>query len=410
MKTSPEVTDILRLFSKYRGLILKGTALSLAMFMVAVMIIPKKYKAHFTLSIYSQYFQNPLLRDFVPEIYDTSEMKSQRESLIRQALTPEFLDSLDDRYGIVRGRPRSWFGLRPILAWWRMQAVQWGLFSPPGRDIPGESETRKQILSLIDVESLNNSTFQVGFVNKDPNVTYHVVQDIYAQVIKTLQDSRTNNLTSIRDAIRKRLETLAFTMAASPDPRASLRPQLVRDELADVRNQIHALSTRYTDAHPLMQELKDREQILLHWAGNTSGGRPVAATNPAMPLVGGEPRDATYEIYKDLMRKLNYLNIALESDQAHQTEYFATLESPFFPTAPLWPKKSIFALWGLAAGLLGTFFISSIREYFERSAVRVPVVAQQLRLDLLGKLPHIPWDTLPRNGDPKALAPPRWLG
>src|SRR5438046_10200332 len=133
MKTSSEVTDVLRLFSKYRGLIVKGTVVSLRMFIAASMILPKKYKTHFTLAIYSQYFQNPLLRDFVPELYDTIEMKSQRESLIRQALTPEFLDSLDARYGIVRGRPRSWFGLCPVVAWWKMQAVERGLMSPPAR-------------------------------------------------------------------------------------------------------------------------------------------------------------------------------------------------------------------------------------------------------------------------------------
>src|SRR5438046_464031 len=92
-------TDSLRLFSKYRRFITTGTAVSLAMFIAAAFRLPKKYKAHFVLTIYSQYFQNPLIRDFVPETvnpFDPSEVKSQRESLIRQALTTEFLDSVGE--------------------------------------------------------------------------------------------------------------------------------------------------------------------------------------------------------------------------------------------------------------------------------------------------------------------------
>src|SRR5580704_11398354 len=88
------IQDVPRLFSKYWRSILVSTLVSTIVCLVASHYVPKKYKAHFVLTIYSKYFQSPLIGDFVPGLSESSEMKSQRESLIRQVLTPEYLDAL----------------------------------------------------------------------------------------------------------------------------------------------------------------------------------------------------------------------------------------------------------------------------------------------------------------------------
>src|SRR5437660_10411979 len=104
MKAPPEavlsIEDVPRLFSKYGRLIVTGTLISVALFISAASLLPKKYKAHFVLTIYTKYFQSPLVGDFIPELSESSEIRSQRESLIRQVLTPDYLDSLGERYGI----------------------------------------------------------------------------------------------------------------------------------------------------------------------------------------------------------------------------------------------------------------------------------------------------------------------
>src|SRR4051812_30957470 len=93
-------SDMVGLFSKYRALIITGTLLSVAVFMTAAYVLPKKYKSSFELSIYSSYFQNPLTRDFMSETNDTAEMRAQRESIIRQSLNTDYLDTLGTKYGI----------------------------------------------------------------------------------------------------------------------------------------------------------------------------------------------------------------------------------------------------------------------------------------------------------------------
>src|SRR5207244_451225 len=110
MNRAPEATiqfhEILDLFSKYRRLIVTGTALSLALFAVAAVVLPKRYKVSFVLAIHSKYFQNPLTRDLTPDVYDASEMKTQRESLIRQSLTMDFLDSISEKYALYKSKAK----------------------------------------------------------------------------------------------------------------------------------------------------------------------------------------------------------------------------------------------------------------------------------------------------------------
>jgi hypothetical protein len=49
-------------------------------------------------------------------------------------------------------------------------------------------------------------------------------------------------------------------VANAPVPRASIRPQVVSDQLADTRSEMRALGAQYTEDHPVMKELRERER------------------------------------------------------------------------------------------------------------------------------------------------------
>jgi len=387
--------EVFGLLSKHRLLMILGTTLGVALFVVAGYALPKKYKSHFTLTIYAKYFQNPLIQDFMPELNDPGEMKSERESLIRQALTPEFLDYLGTKYGIYHSKDGVEALLPQILERFpALTSLAEKLdFLQPLRTGIEPSAQREDLLARIQIFDLNNTTFHVSFVYTDPGVTLQATRDIYAQVIRTLLETHMSNLVNIRDAIRKRLESLAYNLVISaPDPRVSVSPQAVSDELQDIRSQIRALSTQYTEDHPVIKALRDRERLLMRWqqASSQNGSAPPAAQDNT--VVGEESLPAVRDIYGDLMKKLNYLNIALDADRAHQGDYFVTVESPIYPESPLWPKKGLMALWGFALGFLGSLSIAALQEYFNRTTLRVAVLAEQLGIPLLGVLPAIPWN------------------
>ncbi len=384
--------DMLGLLSKYRRLIITGTVLTWALFMLAAFVLPKRYKSFFELSIYSTYFQNPMIRDFTPEIFDSAEMRAQREGLIRQAMSPEFLDALGQKYGMYASRTPGLF--QRFLSF---LGKKYGVYLTT-REMRARSEERKDLMARIQVLNLNSDTFQVSFAYSNPDVTYHVIQDIHGQVTRGLLDVRRNNLTGIHNAIEKRLEALASrlpTLDKAPSSPSALPPRLtehseanvpmVEEELADVRSQLRVLTARYTDEHPLVKELRDREKSLMSLANASSSG------SKEKPLAIRVPQDAAAEIYRELTKKLNYLNVALDSDQFHASDFFATLASPLYPASPLWPKKSLFCLWGLGAGLLGSVSVASLREYFDRAAMRPPLLSEQLGVPIIGDMPFVRW-------------------
>ena len=254
----------------------------------------------------------------------------------------------------------------------------------------GNAGARQDLLNRIQIFNLNNMTFQVSFIDSNPSVTFRVTEDIYAQVIRTLQETRTRNLVALRNAIRKRLESMAFNMTSSPDPRASLRPQLLREELADVRTQLRALSSQYTEEHPLITELREREKVLLRWLDSAPRGGPSPSSEQGNAFTEDPSGASARDSFNDLTRKLDYLNIALESDKAQQEDFYSLQEPPVYPKAPLWPKPALFALWGLAGGLIASLFLAALRNYFDRSALHVDGLAERLGVPLLGGLPVFP--------------------
>ena len=165
-------------------------------------------------------------------------------------------------------------------------------------------------------------------------------------------------------------------------------PETVEDELAGVRRQLRVLTTQDTEEHPLVRQLRARERILVSRLGSLRTSGDGARRERTSAAAGSS--EGARDIYSDLTKKWNYLNIAVDSDREHQSDYFATLETPLYPSAPLWPKKSLFALWGFALGLFGSLFMAALRENFDRSALHVRALAQQLRLPLLGELPLVP--------------------
>ena len=74
--------DATMLFSKYWFSIVTSTIVCAVLFGYAAFHLPKKYKANFVLTIYSKYFQSPLIGDFVPELSLKLPEPSKRGQLI----------------------------------------------------------------------------------------------------------------------------------------------------------------------------------------------------------------------------------------------------------------------------------------------------------------------------------------
>ena len=95
-----DVQEIPWLITKHQRLLISGMVAGGLLFAFASVQLPRRYKAHFVLTIYTKYFQSPMVGDVVGALGEFSEARSQRESLIRQTLSPEYLDALGAKYNI----------------------------------------------------------------------------------------------------------------------------------------------------------------------------------------------------------------------------------------------------------------------------------------------------------------------
>jgi len=373
------IQEMPKVLAKYRGRIF--TSMMVGMILAGGMahVIPKKFKSHFVLTVYSKYFQSPLIGDFVPGFSESSDMTSQRESLIRQVLTEDYLDYLGNKYNLYDSRKKSASLISRLSDY----------FSPSVNPDSKLSDEREDLRARIEIFPINTTTFKIGFVNSDAAVAYRVTSDIHAEVIRSLLELRMHTLANIRDAVRRQLGFLPVPTIPVPVVSAPSVPggaEMLEEDLTDVRNQIRALTAQYTEEHPLVIQLRDRERILISRLDSlrSSEGYSPHRDNPQKVETSGE---GARDTYSDLTKKLNYLNIAIDSDNQHQADYFATLEPPLYPSSPLWPKKGLFVLWGATLGLFGSLFIALLREYFERSTLHASGLAHQLGLPLLGELP-----------------------
>jgi uncharacterized protein involved in exopolysaccharide biosynthesis len=358
---SADQIDVLALIRRYRSLIALNLIVGCSLFVGATFLLAQKFKSSATLTIYTKYFQNPLVKDFLPELYDVSELKSQRENLIRQSFSDDFLNELGEKNSLFKSKAGS----------------------------PERETEIDDIRKRIEINSLQSTTFTVSFTHNDKKRTYEIEKTIVDKVVSTLFAERRNTITKIRDSIQRRVEAISLNASGHPDPMASARPELLRKELAQLQEQVKALENQYTAQHPKVTQLVNRMNLIEGWLKQAAPEK--ARPHEKVMLIDGQPRAVTKEVYEDLLKKLNYLNILLDMDEDSASEYVAVLNPPSRPLSPVWPNKAVFLMWGMLTGLLVSAMIVMITEYFERTAPSARDFARELDLPFLGTLPRVPW-------------------
>jgi uncharacterized protein involved in exopolysaccharide biosynthesis len=89
----------------------------------------------------------------------------------------------------------------------------------------------------------------------------------------------------------------------------------------------------------------------------------------ATPQVEEQEKELTRDyttaqnFYDSLLEKMNQSQMATDLEHRQEGETFNVLDQPNLPDSPLWPKQSVFAMGGLAAGLAIGLGIIALLEY-----------------------------------------------
>ena len=96
--------------------------------------------------------------------------------------------------------------------------------------------------------------------------------------------------------------------------------------------------------------------------------------------------------------KYHDFNIALDIEKKSLESYIGLIRIPQLPTAPIWPKKRLFASLGLILGLVISFIVVFINEVLLPSKdERLALEAQELETIVLGTLPRLAPATTSNN-------------
>jgi uncharacterized protein involved in exopolysaccharide biosynthesis len=392
----PDNLNLVPLFAALRSRVSWITAVTLfctALSVAGSFLLPRKYKSESQLTIYTKYFQNPLVRELIADQYDSAEMRLQREALIRQALDEEFLDQVGEKKGFYKGAPGT----------------------------PERSAERELLRNRFEIFALNGTSFQIDFIASDRFLAKEVNTLAVTRVMKTLVEQRRKTLANARDAVRGRLESIALEQSHSVDPMVSTRPELLQRELGRAEEEMAGLLSRYSPLHPQVLRLRARVEWLRSWLAHRAPGGNVAEDADSQlsfpepkTLVGGELEAPTREVYQELLKKLNYLNIALEMEKPEVVSYFGIIEAPSLPGAAFSPKRIEFLVFGLAGGLLLALFSVLLQEYLKFLAPTPEKDAIGWGAPFLGALPVLrPQAAEVVDGEPSKKSPerdhaPRW--
>ena len=357
-----DIFHYFKLFKKYKLPLFLIFSFALISAVISFKALTKKYKSVGSISISIRYFQNPLIRDFVTETYDNQEIRAQREALIIGAISDDFIDAIAEKYKLYDHE----FTLNSQEHFYQ----------------------RSLLRKKIEIVPVNPSTSQISFYSNNPKVSHEVLKMVITQIEKYLKIQRQKNLVSLRASMKKRIDVLMASIDYSIDinqidSEFSRNPILIgeRDKLkAEIQENLKF----YNNKHPVLEKLNKKllsveEQIRratqIELKPNQKS-QNINTTNieketesigrndqNKMPesdelLLSNSPNliKAKNVVYEDLVRKFEYLNIAINSETPDSSSYLTVLQNPTYPLDYIFPNKAFFILWAI----IGAFFISAI--------------------------------------------------
>ena len=277
------------------------------------------------------------MREFLSEVYDAAELRSQRQSLISQSLDQKTLDQISLKAGLI----------------------------PDGEGPQEAAERRQKLLSSIEVFPLQSSDFQVSVTSADRERGLLINQEVLSNILSVLKNKRMRGLENLRAAIGVQLDSMAAMAGLSTNTQRSfMSVTSLKMKLEQLEQDLDLKRARFSPSHPaLVAQVKELENLkkIYELALNRPTNAPAQTgdTNP-YKVMATNPENA---VYNDLSRKYSYLSIVLLAEAGPDPTYFSVVRSPELPPFPIWPKRSLFLIWSVLLGTLAAFAYVALKEY-----------------------------------------------
>lgn len=386
MKEKIYIRDFIRLLLNYKWSIMGIMLISTLCMIQLSSILPKTFRSEFELNIYSNYFKNALISEVIPGMNSIAEMTQTTDSMVKETLNDQFIDEIGYDFNIY----------------------------PEGLDTAGISKERQRLRDRFQMFSTGGQSYKVTFSHRDPNVTYEVTQKVMEAVRNTFINTRLETIENAKKTIVQKLESLRVTKQMSEDSisvnaLASKNPDVLRTEINKINADLDALKLQFNTQHPRIVKLEQRRSTLQSWLSEIEAeeASKIAAMRETQnvnsenseyadsPLLMVGDKEISQNITSKMFTKFNDINVALDIERKSLSGYIGVIAAPQVPTAPLFPKKRLFASLGLLIGLVLCFGYVFVKEVTQLTPVeKAQAFAANLRTEYMGVLPHIDERTL----------------
>ncbi|MBC7741473.1 MAG: hypothetical protein H7061_04695 [Bdellovibrionaceae bacterium] len=360
------VYDVIQFLKFIRGHVRALFYITFAVLVVFVLaaklFIPVKYKSFSVITIPTRYFQQPAVEDILPPVNDQQEMKTLRESLVRNALGNQFLENTRQKFQ---------------------------LFPSQTEDSSAYEKNMQSLMKQFEIISLNLTSFQVGYVGSEAEKTHQMTMAAQAAVVEHIISERSKKLTSIRDNLLAKIDSLGFNINEVADPLSTSRPEILRGELQGVRGMIASLSGRYTNEHPMVKKYRQRENLIVTYLAKNQ--IPIQGTVESRKDTKGLSSSsfADEDRYTDLLKQVDRLNLLIDYEERDAQSLAVVAPAAVYPLQPISPKLPFILFWAMLSAMILCAIYLSLKSFLEIAASPTARLASQMNLNYLGKIPDL---------------------
>ena len=343
---------------------------------VLLMYLPKKYKSEAVLDIQSSYFRNPLVSDLVSETTEPTELKAQREALLRASLNEQFVDALGEQYRVFKS----------------------------ARDTDRRRIEREELAKRLQFFALGPTSFQISTTAREPGRAFGMTQAVLERMVNTVAGARYQVLVQARDAIRAQVQFLGKVLE---DTGRGREAQQLKQRLADLDANIAALRGKFTPFHPALEKLQSEAGALRSRLKSVPPPEaPLPQDDLSQAFSYSKSNQPIQDIYHDLLRKLSHLNIVLTMEKSRDKPMHLTIvKDATYPVRPTFPNPKDFLVFGIAAGLALALVQTVYYELKRRETVLPDQFIASLGTLQLGTMPVLPGgDSLLKLAAPQTVA------
>ncbi len=307
---------IVKQIYKYKFVFIIGFIIGLTGPLIIYSVLPKKYKTIGKINVSPKYFQNPMMMDFLPTVYDANELRSEREAAIMGALSNDFLLTVFNKE------------------------------NPNAKKLtPLERDTElNKLKGNFEIFRESSTVFQIGAVAYSPESSFHMCNTLINEIIAKAQATRTKYLEQMRDSVKARIQSLSGKEITS----TSISE--IKKQIEVLEKQKQELIVNFSPGHPDVLALNAKINTLKKMTNVSKKEHKIYNANSIDPTQKAN-NGIKERLEEDLMKKYQNLEIVLDLENQDTSLYISVVMAPLRSTNHISPQLTIFLSFGLLTGL-----------------------------------------------------------